>query len=87
MNKALHVLVYVFLALAGVALFFEIQLNAKRAELRDRNRMQEDYLVKIAKTIEKAEADKSATFEVQKDASAVEAKLVDIPDMANRLDD
>ena len=68
MNKALHVLVYVFLALAGVALFFEIQLNAKRAELRDRNRMQEDYLVKIAKTIEKAEADKSATFEVQKDA-------------------
>ena len=87
MNKALHVLVYVFLALARVALFFEIQLNAKRAELRDRNRMQEDYLVKIAKTIEKAEADKSATFEVQKDASAVEAKLVDIPDMANLLDD
>ena len=87
MNKALHVLVYVFLALSGVALFFEIQLNAKRAELRDRNRMQEDYLVKIAKTIEKTEPDKSAAFEVQKDVSPVEAKIYDVPDMSNLLDD
>ena len=45
MNKALHVFVYLFLALAGTALFFEIQLNEKRAELTDRNRMQEDYFV------------------------------------------
>ena len=40
MNKALHVLVYFFLVLAGTGLFFEIQLNAKRALLTDRNRMQ-----------------------------------------------
>ena len=87
MNKALHVLVYVFLVLAGAALFFEIQLNAQRKELTDRNFMQEEYLVKIAKTIEKTEADKSAAFEVQKDSSIVEAKIVDIPDMVNLLDD
>lgn len=31
MNKLLHVLVYVFLALAAAALFFELQLNSKRA--------------------------------------------------------
>ena len=46
MNKALHAFVYLFLALAGTALFFEIQLNEKRAELTDRNRMQEEYFVR-----------------------------------------
>lgn len=87
MNKALHALVYVFLLLAGTALFFEIQLNAKRAELTDRNRIQEDYLVRLAKTIEKTEPDKTATFEIQKDSSPVEAKIVDIPDTENLLED
>ena len=87
MNKVLHVLVYVFLVLAGAALFFEIGLNGKRSELRDRNRMQEDYLVKIAKVIEKAKPDKSAAFEVKKDVSPVEAKLVDSPDMDNILEE
>ena len=62
MNKVLHVLVYVFLALASAALFFELQLNKKRDELTDRNRMQEDYLVKLARTIEKAEPDQNQTF-------------------------
>ena len=87
MNKVLHVLVYVFLALASAALFFELQLNKKRDELTDRNRMQEDYLVKLARTIEKAEPDKNATFEIRKDVSPVEAKLIDSPDMENVLED
>ena len=87
MNKVLHVLVYVFLALAGAALFFELQLDAKRTELTDRNRLQEDYIVKIAKTIEKADPDKGASFEIKKDNSTVEAKLVDSPDMENVLDE
>lgn len=86
MNKALHVFVYVFLALAGAALFFELQLNAKRAELRDRNRMQEDYFVKIAKTIEK-EAAKADPVSIEKDDSPVENKIVDAPDMKNLLED
>ena len=87
MNKVLHVLVYVFLIIAGAALFFELQLNAKRAELTDRNRMQEDYIVRIARTVEKAEPDKSATFEIKKDNSPVEARLVDSPDMENILEE
>ncbi len=86
MNKALHVLVYVFLVLAGAALFFEIQLNSKRAELTDRNRLQEDYLVKIAKTIESADPGKDS-MSVNRDASPVEAKIVDSPEMENVLDD
>lgn len=87
MNKALHVIVYVFLVLAGAGLYFELQLNAKRTELNDRNRLQEDYLVKLAKTIEKNEADKSASFEIMKDSAPVEAKILDVPDQENVLAD
>lgn len=87
MNKVLHVLVYVFLALAAAALYFELQLNAKRALLTDRNRLQEDYLVKIARTIEKGDPTKDLSLEIKKDASPVEARLVDSPDMSNVLED
>ena len=87
MNKLLHVLVYVFLALAGAALFFELDLNRKRTELTDRNRLQEDYFIRVAKTIEKAEPAKDAAFEIKKDNSPVEARLVDSPDMENILEE
>ena len=87
MNKALHFLVYLFLLLAGAGLFFEIQLNAKRALLTDRNRMQEDYIVSYAKTIEKAEAEKALPIELKKDSDPVEAKIIDIPNTDNVLED
>ena len=87
MNKLLHVLVYVFLLLAGAALYFELDLNKKRTELTDRNRMQEDYFIRLAKTIEKAEPAKDTVFEIKKDNSPVEARLVDSPDMENVLED
>ena len=87
MNKLLHVLVYVFLLLAGAALYFEIELNKKRTELTDRNRIQEKYFIQIAKTIEKAEPQKDAAFEIKKDNSPVEARLVDVPDMENILEE
>ena len=87
MKKLLHVLVYVFLVLAGAALYFELQLNDKRTELTARNRMQEDYLVRIARTIEKSEPDKNAVFEIKKDNSPVEARIVDSPDMEDTLED
>ena len=87
MNKLLHVLVYVFLVLAGAALFFELDLNKKRTELTDRNRLQEDYFIRVAKTIEKAEPAKDAAFEIKKDNSPVEARLVDSPDMENILEE
>ena len=87
MSKLLHVLVYVFLALAGAALYFELDLNKKRTELTDRNRMQEDFFIRIAKTVEKADPAKDTTFEIKKDNSPVEARLVDSPDMENVLED
>jgi len=87
MNKVLHVLVYVFLVLAAAALYFEIQLNDKRALLKDRNQMQEDYIIRIAKTIEKQDAAKTAAPELKMDADAVEAKFVDSPNMENVLDE
>ncbi len=86
MNKALHVLVYFFLIIAGVGLWLEIELNAMRTLLTDRNRMQEDYLVKIAATIEKVEPNKDVQAEIRKDVSSVEAKLVDNPEMENVLE-
>lgn len=87
MNKVLHVLVYVFLVLAGAALYFELQLNEKRSLLTDRNRLQEDYFVKLARTVEKADPAKDTSFEIKKDNSPVEARLVDSPDMENVLDE
>lgn len=87
MNKALHVLVYVFLALAAAALWFELQLNAKRSLLTDRNRLQENYFVSIARTIEKVEPAKGAALDpINMDVSPVEARVVDSPDMENVLD-
>ena len=87
MNKALHVLVYLFLILSATSLWFEIELNKKRALLTDRNSLQEEYFIKIAATVEKAEPNKDATAEIKKDVSPVEAKLVDIPDTENVLEE
>ena len=86
MNKALHVLVYFFLIIAGVGLWLEIELNAMRTLLTDRNRLQENYLVQIAATIEKVEPNKDVQAEIRKDVSSVEAKLVDNPEMENVLE-
>ena len=87
MNKALHVFVYLFLLLACAALFFELQLNDKRTLLTHRNRLQEDYFVKIAKTVEREEPNKEVKAEIKKDVSPVEAKIVDSPETENVLDE
>ena len=87
MNKALHVLVYLFLILSAAALWFEIELNKKRTILTDRNRLQEEYVIKIASTVEKVEPNKDMTAEVKKDISPIEAKIVDIPETENVLED
>jgi hypothetical protein len=87
MNKALHVLVYLFLILSAAALWFEIELNKKRTLLTDRNRLQEEYVIKIASTVEKVEPNEDATTETKKDVSPIEAKIVDIPETENVLED
>ncbi len=86
MTKLLHVFVYIFVALSGAALWFELQLNAQRDTLADRGRLQEDYLIKIASTVEKAEPDKTASTELRMDVSPTEAKIVDTPETENLLD-
>ena len=89
MNKALHALVYVILAVAGVALFFEIKLYEKRELLTERNDQFADSLVKLAGTIEKANAAAPANtdHEAHQDVSPVEAKEVDTPQKKNLLED
>jgi len=87
MNKALHVFVYLFLILAGVGLYFESQLNAQRELLTRRSRLQEDYFVKLAATIEREEPDKTVVAEISKDVSPVEAKIIDTPETENVLED
>ncbi len=88
MNKALHAFVYLFLALAGAALWFELQLSAKRELLTDRNRLQEDYFVKLARTVEKDDAPKDgAAIELAKDVDPVEARIIDTPSTENILED
>jgi predicted nucleic acid-binding Zn-ribbon protein len=79
--------VYLFLILSATSLWFEIELNKKRALLTERNGIQEEYLIKIASTVEKVEPNKDATAEIKKDVSPVEAKLVDIPDTENILEE
>lgn len=89
MNKALHALVYVILAVAGVALYFEIKLYDKRELLSERNDQFSDALVKVAGTIEKANAaaPTSTDHEAHQDVSPVEAKEVDTPQKKNLLED
>lgn len=88
MNKAVHALVYVILAVAAVALYFEFGLYGKKELLKDRNRQLEDYLVTVSRTIEKVDASKPTTVpEVRKDVSPVEAKLVETPETENLLED
>lgn len=88
MNKVLHVLVYVFLLLAGAGLYIEFQLQAKRTELTDRNKLLEDSIVRVAKTIEKDDATKKEqSVELQKDVAPVEDKINDDPEKKNILDD
>ena len=87
MNKALHAFIYLFLILTGVALFFEYQLNEKRTEMKDRNRMQEDFIMDVARLTETGGDDEEATKELLVDSSPVEAKEVDSPEMVDILDD
>lgn len=89
MNKALHALVYVILAVAGVALFFEIKLYQKKELLTERNDQFADYIVKVAGTIEKANAAAPANIEheAHQDVSPVEAKEIDTPQKKDLLEE
>ena len=88
MNKVLHLVVYLILIVAVAALVFEKSLFDKRALLGDRNRMLEDYVVKIANTIEKEDSPRSMVApEAKKDISPIEARQIDSPEMSNLLEE
>ena len=88
MNKVLHAIVYLILIVAVAALVFEKSLFDKRTLLGDRNRAMEDYIVRLARTIEKADAPRPMTLpEAKKDVSPVEARQVDTPEMENVLEE
>ncbi|MBO7166447.1 MAG: hypothetical protein J6V88_02850 [Kiritimatiellae bacterium] len=88
MNKAVNALVFVILAIAAVALYFEMNLYKKRKLQEDRHQVLVEYIDNIAKTIEKTDAPKATTVpEARKDISPVEAKLVDVPETENFLED
>ena len=72
MNKLLHAIVYLILIVAVAALVFEKSLFDKRSLLGDRNRAMEDYIVRLARTIEKADAPRPMTVpEAKKDISPI----------------
>ena len=88
MNKLLHAIVYLILVAAVAALVFEKSLFDKRSLLSDRNRAMEDYIVRLARTIEKADAPRPMTVpEAKKDISPIEARQVDTPEMENVLEE
>ena len=88
MNKAVHALVYVILAVAAVALYFEINLYDKKELLKDSNKQLRECIVTLSKTIEKADAAKPGTPpEARKDVSPIEAKALDTPETENLLED
>ena len=88
MNKLLHAIVYLILIVAVAALVFEKSLFDKRSLLGDRNRAMEDYIVRLARTIEKADAPRPMTMpEAKKDISPIEARQVDTPEMENVLEE
>jgi len=87
MNKAVHALVYVILAVAGVALYFEMNLFEKKELLKDSNEQLRNCIVKLSSFIEAEDATATSALEAKKDVSAREAREVDDPDMENLLED
>ena len=87
MNKAVHALVYVILAVAGVALYFEMNLFEKKELLKDSNEQLRNCIVKLSSFIEAEDAPAASGLEAKKDVSAREAREVDDPDMENLLED
>ena len=87
MNKAVHALVYVILAAAGAALYFEMKLFDKKELLKDSNEQLRNCIVTLSSFIEAEDASAAPGLEAKKDVSAREAREVDDPDTENLLED
>ena len=86
MGKVLRVLVIVILALSAVSLFFAYKLFEKRELLTKRNSVFEEQFIKLAKTIEAADAADAAAPSVQKDISEVSDRELANPEKESVLE-
>ena len=87
MNKAVHVLVYVILVVAGFALFFEMKLSEKKELLKESNAQLREGYIKLSSFIEAEDAPAAKQLEVGIDKEPCEAREVDDPQLTQLLDD
>lgn len=86
MGKLLRVLVIIILILGVVSLIFANLLFAKRELLMARNRVLEEQVIKLAKTIESADAADTAAPDIQKDSSDVTDRELANPEKISVLE-
>lgn len=86
MDKVLRGLVIGILVLTIVSLYFANSLFSKRELLTKRNTALEDQIVKVAKTIEAADAADATVPEVQKDISEVTERELANPEKESVLE-
>jgi len=86
MGKLLRVLVIVILVLSVVSLLFAYKLFGKQELLTKRSSVLEEQVVKLAKTIEAADAADAAAPDVKKDISEVADRVIDNPDKESVLE-
>ena len=86
MGKLLRVLVIVIVVLSAVSLLFAHKLFGKQELLVKRSSVLEEQVVKLAKTIESADAADAAAPDVKKDTSEVADRAIDNPDKESVLE-
>ena len=86
MGKLLRVLVIIILVLSVVSLLFAYKLFGKQELLTKRSSVLEEQVVKLAKTIEAADAADAAAPDVKKDISEVADRVIDNPDKESVLE-
>lgn len=86
MDKVLRGLVIGILVLTIVSLYFANGLFAKRELLTKRNSTLEDQIVKVAKTVEAADAADATVPEIQKDISEVTERELSNPEKESVLE-
>jgi len=86
MGKVLRGLVVVILILSAVSLFFANALFNKRELLTTRNDAFQDQFIKLARTLEAADASGGEVAPVRKDVSEVSERELANPEIVNVLD-
>lgn len=86
MGKVLRGLVFIILILSAISLLFATKLFQKQELLSKRNSVLEDQFIKLAKTIEAADAADAAAPNVQKDVSEVTDRELANPEKESVLE-